>query len=621
MKNRKKFASSFMVALLAVTACGCKTQDPAMAGKTIVEYWTSVATEEAVSVKEGIQWYNDNNTDNIYISYLNKPAGNFDDALNRTLTAGVKGPDIFTISETGVKAKSSFGDVGVLENLQPYVDADPDGLSGIYPSALSAYRYNRKEMTVNANDPLYALPISMSSSLLAYNATALKKQGIIVISLDIEDIEDFNHNGGKDNYGKTKEEYGIQGDVRPRGFDRWDGSSVDNNYVKGYYSEDGKTFTNNDEEWKRPEYDENGKSKEQMIFNNRIAMSWDEAEDLGRIMTKYSAAGYYPAGMVGSPSTEWGYYTRYWFMYGWTVGGAACKYDESDKNWKFTVGETNRYCALMKQAGTERNLLYDANVTDENGKPIFVQKDNISSYTLGEGEYFTDPMPSQYQAFERFFYLQKPKNVGGLYIGPRQSADIGGSTELAFFTSGKICMYGQFETSNILSARKAIGDSFEWDVAPAVVYKAYDKNGNLVNKGAEVSYTYQNQAVAMWNNSDEKEASYKVIKYLASGEYQKFQGELGLRLSPVESYNREYFVKVNTENGQYPRNVKVFVDTLPMRFPDENTYFPDAAWVTTWAQPLNSTYRESGATLDEFLRAYTDKANEELRLLKQNVAR
>lgn len=621
MKNLKRLVCLGIASVFAALCCGCQKQDSATAGKKIVEYWTSVATEEAVTVKQAIQWYNENNTDNIYISYVNKPTGGFDDNLNRTLTAGVKGPDIFTISEMGIKAKSSFGDVGVLENLQPYIDADPDGLSGIYPSALSGYRYNKQKMTVGDSDPLYALPTSMNTSLLAYNATALKNQGITIISLDAEDIDDFNNNGGKDNYGKTKEEYGIKGNVRARGFDRWDGFSVDNNYIKGYYGEDGKTFIDNEKAWELPEYDENGKVKEQMIFNNRIAMSWDEAEDLGRIMTKYSGSGYYPAGTTYAPSTDWGYYTRYWFMYGWSIGGATCKYDESDGNWKFTVGETAKYCALMKKTGEEKDLLKDENVKDGNGRPIFVDASKISGYSLGEGEYFTKPMPSQYQAFNRFFYLQKPKNVGGLYIGPRQSSDIGGSTELAFFTSGRICMYGQFETSNILSARKAIGDRFEWDVAPAVVYKAYDENGNLVNKGAEVSYTYQNQAVAMWNNSDEKEASYKVIKYLASGEYQRFQSELGLRLSPVESYNRAYFIKSNVDGGKAPKNVGMFVDTLPMRFPDENTFFPDAAWATAWSQPLNSIYRENSATLDEFLAEYTDKINRELRVLKENVAR
>ena len=621
MKNaRKLFAITMACGIACAAFAGCaKNDDPLRSGKTLVEYWTTVATEEAVSVANAINWYNENNTDNIYIVYQNKPSNSFDELLNKTLSAGVKGPDIFSVSETGIKTKASLGKEGVLENLQPYIDKDPDGLSNILPSALSSYRYGKENMTVNASDPLYALPISMNTSALAYNATAMKKQGIIIVSVDAENIDAFNE-GAPDNYGKTKEDYGIEGNIRARGFDRWDGYSVDKNYKKCVYSADGTSFEMNDEAWVLPTYGTDGKVEEQIIFNNRIAMSWDEVEDVGRIMSglnKTNGPNYYPSGASYRPTTDWGFYTRYWFAYGWGVGGGACKDPTGNGDWEFTLGETKQYCLLYKQIGEEKDMLLDPVVTDGNGRPIFVAEDKVASYNKGENEYFGAPLPSQYQAFERFFYLQKPKSAGGLYIGPRQSADIGGSTELAFFTSGRMCMFGHIETSMVYSARKAIGNKFEWDVAPTPVYKEYDEEGNLVNKGAEVMYSYQNKAVAMWNNSDEKEASYKVLKYLASGEYQRFSGELGLRLSPVQSYNYDYFVKGNTENNQCPQNIRIFADTLPCRFQDEATYFADNYWVSYWSNPLNSTYRENAEPLSAFLSEFTEGTNKELQTLKE----
>lgn len=613
MRNFRKVISSVLaVSTLCACFAGCGGNGDDYGGKKVVEYWASVAMEEAVQITESINWYNENNTDNIHIVFQNKVSG-FDEALDRTLTAGVKGPDLFAVSEQGVKKKASYGDDGVLENLQPYLDSDPEGLSGILPSALSSYRYGKEHMTVNASDPLYALPVTMNSAVLAYNATAMKNQGVIVISVDAEDIDAFN-NGAPDNMGKTKADYGITWDVRARGFDRWDGTT-DKNYVKGTYSSDGKTFTENTTPWTLPEF-ENGKVAEKMVFNNRIAMSWDEVEDLGRLMTSNANSGYYPNGSTNKPDTQWGFYTRYWFAYGWGVGGATIKDSTGEGDWSFTLGEDTQYCLLYEQVGAEKDLLADKVVCDGNGRPVFVAKDKVSSYQKGANQYFTEPLPSQYQAFDRFFYQQKKPEYDGLYIGPRQTNDIGSSTELAFFQTEKICMFGQFETSMLNSATKAIGTRFEWDVAPTPVYKAYDAEGNLVNKGAEMFYTYLNSAVAMWNNSDAKPEAYKVMKYLSSGKHQEFVGNTGLRLSPVSEYNYEYFAKTNEANPLMPKNVRLFADTLSLRFQDEATFFADSYWNGAWCQPMNSTYREGNYTFQQFLDAYTSVVNGEIEALK-----
>ena len=624
MKKIKKIVAGVLAVTLiagSLSACGKSNENSEREGKTVVEYWTSLAMEEVLSVQEAIDWYNENNTDNIYILFQNKPSGSFSELLNRTLTAGVKGPDLFSIGESGVKSMSSFGDTGVLEDITPYIENDPDGLSGIEVSTLSAYRYNRENMTVGDDAPLYALPISMNTAVMVYNATVMKEQGIIVVSVDAEDIDAFN-NGEPDNYGKTKEDYGITWDIRPRGFDRWDGTT-DRNYIKGVYSDDGVGFTQNTEEWVCPTYekvDGAWKVQEKMVFNNRIAMNWDEVEDIGRILSglnKKDGPNYYPADAEYAPSTDWGFYTRYWFAYGWGVGGAACKDTTGNGDWEFSLGEKKRYCLLYEKQGDTENQLTDKLVVDNNGRPIFVEASKAGDYQLEDKQYLSDPLPSQYQAFERFFYQQKPKSAGGLYIGPRQTMDIGGMTELAFFTSGRMAMYGHFETSMVLSARKAIGDSFEWDIAPVPVYKSYGDNGELENKGAEMFYSISNTAVAMWNNSPRKEAAYKVMKYLSSGKYQEFQEDLGLRLSPVSSYNNKNFVEAN--KNQAPANIQLFAETLSMRFPDENTYFPDGYWVTHWCEPLNSTYREGTQTFDEFLDAYKSSTDEELKKLKVNL--
>ena len=618
MKTFGRIAAGFLVILAAcVPAVGCGGGSD-YGGRTVVEYWASLAAEEAVQMQESVNWYNENNTDNIYLLFQNKVSG-YESALDRTLTAGVRGPDLFSVSASSVKTKASYGTTGVLEDLQPYIDSDPDGLSGLAPASLIPYRYNKNTMTINDNDPLYALPVTTNTAVLAYNATALKDQGVIVISVDAEDINAFNA-GAPDNTGKTKEDYGITWDVRARGFDRWDGTT-DRNYIKGTYGADGKTFVPNPEAWTLPEFGADGKVAEKMVFNNRIAMSWDEVEDIGRLMTANATSGYYDNSSPNKPTTQWGFFTRYWFAYGWGVGGATIKDPTGEGDWSFSLGETTRYCLLYRQTGDTRNLAVDEMVCHENGRPVFVAESEVASYPLEEGQYFTDPLPSQYQAFDRFFHQQKRPEYGGLYIGPRQTSDVGGGqqTELAFFQTERVCMYGHFETAMLNSASRAIGTRFEWDIAPAPVYKEYDAAGNLVNKGAEIFYSYDMAGVAMWNNSDVKPEAYKVMKYLATGKHQEFITSTGLRLSAVTEYNYDYFLSANEANDLMPDNAVLFADTMPYRYPDEGVFFPDNYWNTVWAEPMNSTYREGNYTFEEFLSRYTDTVNGELAALKREL--
>ena len=107
------------------------------------------------------------------------------------------------------------------------------------------------------------------------------------------------------------------------------------------------------------------------------------------------------------------------------------------------------------------------------------------------------------------------------------------------------------------------------------------------------------------------------MKYFSSGKYQEFICDTGYTLSSVAKYNYNNFVKAN--ENQQPKNVKLFADTLPKRFQDERTYFPDPYWVTYWAEPLNSQYRENNLSFEKFLETYTDGTNAELRKLKEEL--
>ena len=69
MRKTKKLIALAMSVLFAGSLLGaCKDDtDPLAKGKTVVEYWRSSAMEQAIAVQNAVNWYNENNTDNVYI--------------------------------------------------------------------------------------------------------------------------------------------------------------------------------------------------------------------------------------------------------------------------------------------------------------------------------------------------------------------------------------------------------------------------------------------------------------------------------------------------------------------------------------------------------------------------
>ncbi len=576
----RKTKGVLLAGLLMCTAmfAGCG-EDPLKAGKTTVVFWGYADADEAATVAEITDWYNKNNTDNIYIDYAGKPGDSYDSVIDRAL-AGAKGPDVFYVGDRYLKRWAKIGG-GYLENLQPYVDESDIDLEGMWDSAVQRYRYNPEKNTNNPDDPLYALPKDISPTALFYNVDVMKKQGIKVISLDEQDIAAFNKGEKADNYGKYKSDYGIDIDVQAKGFYR------DQPYKHGL--------------WKQPVYS-GGKVVETMIFNNRIAMSWDETEDLAMILTRE-----YNNKLSGS-DTKWGYYTEWWFNYCWGVGGDCAVDTTGEGDWKFTLGDTSKKSVLYNADGS---YAYGAD-----GKNIFVAESEQASYKKEEGQYFGEPLPSTREAFERFLMLGKPKSAGGLAVAPRQTADIGLQSSTAFFSTGKVAMLVQSNYC-ISSFRKAITD-FEWDVAPLPVYKEYESDGVTVkNKGVEIGHS-GSSGLGIWKKSRQKEAAFKVAEYLSGGEAQRIQARNGFLMPNNRVLAAQDYVKYNLESGKAPKNIQVFTEYGDVQRPGDWWYMPDNAWIDEWATPLNTQYRENNKTLDEFFAAYTNATNAILAGYKQN---
>ncbi len=552
-------------------------------GKTQITFAYFAGEDEAAVLEAAIAWYNanDGERDGIYVTSNPKPGTSYVDYIE-TLVGTNKGPDLFLVGDRYIKRWSSAS-YPLLTNLDGYIEGDADmqaSLDKMWASAVWRNQYDAANNTNNDDDPMVALPRDLSPTSLYYNQTMFEKHGIKCISVDREDIEAFN-NGAPDRNGKTKDDYGITIDVLARGFQRDMMYEMDNS-------------------WYEPSYGSDGKIAENIIFNNRIAMSWDEVEDLGRIFTaKYNTA-------LTSSDTTWGYYTEWWFSYGWGVGGDCLEDTTGNGDWTFTLGDK-----------TKRKLVFNADgsyATDARGKALFLKESEWSTYQLGAGQYLGEVLPTQYEAFERFYNLGRPIEYGGLEIAMRQQADIGTSTAHRFFIDQRVAMIVQ--PSTVITAFNA-DCQFTWDVAPLPMYIEYADawSDEIVNQGVQIGHSAET-SIGVWSKSPNKEAAYKVAKYFSAGYAQDLQAQAGYFLpNDIEKAQTTY---VNAWSGKSPKNISILTEIATLQQPADWWYMTSNDWIDEWATPLNTEYRESAYTVQQFFDAYTDATNAILATYKTN---
>ncbi len=573
----KKFAKISAVAL----ACGMSLGmfagcgDPLKKGKTEVVFWYYADEEEAETVEAIVDWYNHNNTDGIYIEDQPKPGGSYVSLAERALDSS-RAPDVFYIGDRYLKR---WAKRGYLEDITSYVAQSEIDYSDMWTSAQYRWRYDPVKNTNNMDDPIYGLPRDMNSTALYYNASVMERQGIKIISVDEEDMDAFNA-GGADRNGNTKASLGIDMTVPAKGFYR------DQHYRNGNFT--------------KPAYGLDGKVTETMIFNNRIAMSWDEVEDLAMILTRS-----YNAGLDAQKDTQWGYYTEWWFNYGWGVGGDCAVDTTGNGDWEFALGDKTHKRIVYNEDGSY--------ATDDHGRVKFVKDGEEDS--LADGQYAGGVLPSQYEAFERFIKLGKPVEYGGIGVAPRVKADIGLSSSTSFFTTGKVAMLVE-ESGKAFSFRKGI-KNFEWDIAPLPVYKEYERdNVTVKTKGLEIGHS-GSTGLGVWSKSKVKDEAFKVIDYLATGYAQTLIAQNGYRIPNSMTLTESEYIAKNVASGNSPKNIDLFAKAATTSRPADWWYMPDNLWIDTWATPLNTQYRENNKSVQEFFDAYTDATNQVLINYKQ----
>ena len=482
----------------------------------------------------------------ISVKYVQKASSSYSSDTALALS-GNNTPDIIYVEDKHVKAWADAGYLAQLDN-GDFEGFDFENKNGeVWESGISRYRFDPETATSSEDAPLWALPKDIGPTVLYYNSAYLKQLSIKEISVAEEELDAYNSSNGTSHL--------------PKGYD-----------------------------------------SAARVFNNRIAMSWGEIIELAKEMQKIDGCDY-------------GYYNEWWYAYGWSVGGDVVEY-MNDGYYKFTLNDKS---------------------------PNYIVKDDVDSvkingttYKAGEIISYTDKnklsdadkqklneLPSMYDAFLEFVALTAKEggNVGKTAAGTDKlgygvsmgANSLGTADAEDYFISGKFGMFvdGRWEVPTLrenMSESDKWGEG-SWNVAPLPVYKEYDAAGNVAVHGVAAGHS-GSMGLAIAEGSDQKEAAFEFLKYVAGEEGQKAQSLAGFAIPNQVALSEDEEVFLQTDKD--PVNSIVFVEAAKVQRPGDWWSLTDSAWIDDWANYLNYTVRENKATVNDLFDKYYDSTQKKL---------
>ncbi len=631
--NKKRIVSIACSALLAgsmLSTVGCGGGS----SSDDVQFWVKGSQQELATYTRMVDEFNATYgaEHGIRVQLTSKTLSGYNNAILSSASTKA-GPDVFLEIEDNFKKNVISGLMGEITNeLNAVTDIEWDT---IYDSTLNRLRFNTATNTSGPNDPIYGLPVDTKPTGLYYNETLFEKMGVVIISVDEDKLDAWNRNEIKDNKGMKKSDYEAK-------YPRMKNRTIP---AKGYYRSE-YPYTGKGQ-WRLPDMtnpaDADG---ELLVFNNRIAMNWDEVEDLGRLFTP----AYNPAAKTvqfgmdrgGNPLTgvNYGYFTEWWFNYGWSVGGDCLADLTGNGDWNFSLLDPNTnyivlegqtytgaYTGKVYQAGETLSLNDKLNVpAGETLVPIEADGDKDAGWIGGGYSYngqvvgsrpdcetaadngVLGRLPSTREAFTRYLKLGAedgldsdgnpsatvtPADIdgeSGLDISPNPNTFTTGNTYTSYFIQGEVAMVVNYSIymSEIAEALDAYG--LKWDVAPLVIYKEYedptDPQNDTVKIQGKAAGHNNSTALVVRRRSTKKDKAAAFIAWAASEAGQRIRAHDGFFPNQGSLLN-----EVRFPEGVAPQNVQVFADAIEFQGAGDWWYMPDYVWINEWAVPLNSKVR------------------------------
>lgn len=571
MKGWKKALVVLLSAVLCFslfTGCGSKKNDIELdengnikpSGKVSeVEFWGWGDEEELQVFNNLVASFNAEYEGIIKVKYVQKNSQGYQDAVATNLL-GSRPADVVYAGDGEYKQLVKDGSLLDLTNFLEESKVLKE--EEMWDSAINRYRYDPDTTTDKKPDgspaSVWGIPKDIGPTVLYYNASQFKQADVEIISVPEDELEKYNEKNGTS--------------YKPRGY-----------YVPGH--------ADNDIEAKA-------------VFNNRIAMSWDEVRYLSERIQKKGIADY-------------GYFTEWWFGYGWSVGGDCIEYvptEDAQYNggyWDFTLGdETKNYIVKDSYEGeySVGNNKYKAGeiiawgdkLVDPAASTKTIRPEILASVASGD----LIELPSQREAFTEFVRLSQKKDVVvdevngqklyGYEITPNPTT-ISTDGKVGYFTSGKMSMLvdGRWSVVNI---RSSMAKGVEWDVAPLPIYKKYDANGDCIAHGVASGHS-GSTSLAISKKSRVPQAAWKFVEYVSGAAGQGIQAKAGFAIPNQKAVaHTEDFL----QSDQMPKNAVVFIEAAEVQTPGDWWYLKDKKWIDDWAGLLNGDVRNGKKSLSEF---------------------
>lgn len=592
----KKFARILVMICMLVSVCvpvvACKPAQPAVPeGRVGIKFLGKASRESQAAWTALVDAYNNGQgvTDNVYVTprFQNNvaTASNFTASANYAYNVVTVSDNQNVLQNFAIKWDRTKAPNGYLLDLQSYADKDEDfKKNSIDADTLNWWRMNfnksakqgkeQPKHVIGAGQNLMAVPYGSTAQFNAYNKDKFTQAGINIVSVAEDALAEYN---SKNNAA-----------LMPHGYAEYKTAPVAGMTASENLS--GQTVYK--------------------VFNNRIAMNWEEQ----RVMLKYFTKEYNSA----SPS-KYGFVSEYWFNYGWSVGGDVMGFN--GKSYDFTLADKSANYIVV-----DDNVTVNGNTYNKGDIVRYEDKVNADMTALVSANKVY-AIASQYEAVFEYVALQVEtnKNVDAGKKGYGVATPETSNAENNL-TNGTTAM-----TRTAVSRMSALEEFSFVDYCPAEQYREYE-GGSTYQKGGNAGFaneylkvigeTYDGEvytgALKEVNGTKivGKQATASISEGLAipaCSDPEKYQAAWDF-ISWVATEGQTYLASAGTI-APVAKNV-LFSDKFAYANNDRNMYavavasanaqrgdwgyFESGQWVTDWANTFNNRVRRGLMTISAF---------------------